>query len=30
VMWCGSVKFPNGAVVGLTATLPADQKPESK
>jgi hypothetical protein len=30
VMWCGSVKFPNGAVVGLTATLPADQRPDSK
>jgi hypothetical protein len=30
VMWCGMVKFPNGAVVGLTATLPADQRPDSK
>jgi len=26
VMWCGMVKFPNGAVVGLQAVPPPDSK----
>jgi hypothetical protein len=26
VMWCGSVTFPNGAVVGLQAVPPPDSK----